>query len=349
VIQNIGKLSPIVCKSADYEKKDSWCSEGKRFFFDQWHCEEDTGLTVAIRINEKSFKVECLSTNGKKCATGAAAAKACRKANTCEIFRKKVKKIACSQSANTSSNPNWCQRGFAYFTFNNEYILNNVTGLNTALRLSKSGLVQCLSTDGKNCVWGLDTLEKGTKAVLSAIQSKTLKPLSCGKEHTKIYGSPGYDNEKHWCSVGYTRLFKKSNRPDPEVKRTIAEVKKKFVPKWLDQIRHLIKSKQSKDEDGLKRIKEILTKHGFNFGGNVWNLIKKHSQADCEKGHEKAIRIIKENTPSLPKPAPKKTYLDEIVTIIKSNTIEKQAKINKIFKLVHDNGFKLEISTKKMD
>ena len=102
VILNKLAVNPLRCKPHEYKMKNHWCHQGKKFFYDRWHCPSETGLKVAIRLNEQTFRVECLSMNGRRCVTGIRAARLCQKANSCDKFARKVKPRTC-----TKRNYNW--------------------------------------------------------------------------------------------------------------------------------------------------------------------------------------------------------------------------------------------------
>lgn len=78
-----------------------------------------------------------------------------------------------------------------------------VPGYNTPVRYV-NGDVQCLSTDGTNCMNGGDAA--GCAAMLSQMPS-SVNPLSCGADHLAKWGSVGYDNPAHWCSVAKSGIL----------------------------------------------------------------------------------------------------------------------------------------------
>jgi hypothetical protein len=94
-------------------------------------------------------------------------------------------------------------RDFMY-SGNPRYNWACVGGIDVPVSLNENGDVQCMGTDGRNCIWGKcqEKLEN---------PPKSLKPLSCGDVHKKIYGSTGYDNPDHWCSKAKPQLKGKVN------------------------------------------------------------------------------------------------------------------------------------------
>jgi len=74
-------------------------------------------------------------------------------------------------------------------------------GTTTAMSLSDSGDIQCVSTDGVNCQWGTTT---------AATQNLTIKPAVCGSQVAKTYwGTNGYDTAGHWCNRVFARFYAK--------------------------------------------------------------------------------------------------------------------------------------------
>lgn len=65
-----------------------------------------------------------------------------------------------------------------------------------------NGDVQCLSTDGINC------MGQGSDAGCAALQiPANANPLTCGADHLSKWGSTGYDNPAHWCNKGKTGIL----------------------------------------------------------------------------------------------------------------------------------------------
>ncbi|KAJ3201412.1 hypothetical protein HDU67_001361 [Dinochytrium kinnereticum] len=64
--------------------------------------------------------------------------------------------------------------------------------------------VECMSLDGTNCLWAFDDKrDECFKFVNSRLENQTdVKPLVCGEMHKAKYGSTGYEQSSHWCSVG---------------------------------------------------------------------------------------------------------------------------------------------------
>ncbi|OQR84113.1 hypothetical protein THRCLA_10860 [Thraustotheca clavata] len=49
-----------------------------------------------------------------------------------------------------------------------------------------------MSTNGRDCLWSDETCN-------SKLQTKDIKPLTCGANHYEEWGGVGYDNPDHWC------------------------------------------------------------------------------------------------------------------------------------------------------
>lgn len=68
-------------------------------------------------------------------------------------------------------------------------------GVRFAVRLNADGDVEAITRDGKH-PYGCGTyLDGGTPP------PHEIRPLTCGKEHARIWGGPGYDLPGHWCQV----------------------------------------------------------------------------------------------------------------------------------------------------
>jgi hypothetical protein len=50
----------------------------------------------------------------------------------------------------------------------------------------------CASYDGGGCLWGVS---------FDQLDFKRLKPLICGAEHRARWGTTGYEDPRHWCSL----------------------------------------------------------------------------------------------------------------------------------------------------
>lgn len=61
-----------------------------------------------------------------------------------------------------------------------------------AYTITPSGHPACASYDGGNCLWGVRHEQ---------LDMSRLKPLVCGEAHRARWGSTGYEDPKHWCSV----------------------------------------------------------------------------------------------------------------------------------------------------
>jgi len=69
-----------------------------------------------------------------------------------------------------------------------------VSGLSTPVAINaRTGDVQCMSTNGKDCWWGRC---RGRKVP----RHGKLRPLVCGAHHKKKWGGTGYNNKHHWCN-----------------------------------------------------------------------------------------------------------------------------------------------------
>ncbi|KDO26043.1 hypothetical protein SPRG_08696 [Saprolegnia parasitica CBS 223.65] len=74
----------------------------------------------------------------------------------------------------------------------------------TPVRLTTSGDVECMSTDGRNCV----TASSWTDCVRLQLQPPPsfLTPLVCGAMMEMTLGVSGYDMPDHWCALAMPKL-----------------------------------------------------------------------------------------------------------------------------------------------
>merc|ERR1711904_19832 len=107
-----------------------------------------------------------------------------------------------------------------------------VSGLTTPVAINaKTGDVQCMSTNGKDCWWGKC---QGRKVP----RYGRLKPLACGAHHKKMWGGTGYNSKGHWCNkvkkpVAKMCKVKKAKAPKKKAKapKKKAKAPKKKAPK----------------------------------------------------------------------------------------------------------------------
>lgn len=71
-------------------------------------------------------------------------------------------------------------------------------GINMPVSLSSTGNVQCMSTDGKNCLWQQNI--DGCNSLIRSPPTQPIKPLECGDAHKQLYSITGYENPTHWCN-----------------------------------------------------------------------------------------------------------------------------------------------------
>jgi len=76
-------------------------------------------------------------------------------------------------------------------------------GIDVPLRENVNGDIECMATDGANCLWNAGNCA----GVLAQYATATLEPLTCGANHRALYGIPGYDDSTHWCYKGWEFLY----------------------------------------------------------------------------------------------------------------------------------------------
>jgi hypothetical protein len=213
MLKNEGKFTPLTCGKMHksiygiegYGTAGHWCEIGKNFYFNTWHCSEETSIPTGLRIDWVTKNVECLSTNGKECVWNDFAA--CQRAKTSKRNCKYTTPFLCGESNIKYFNgtnpyydslPNWCKAGNLFFFGSTNWICGGDSyGQDTPFRYNEFGDVECFSLNGKDCAWG-----KGTSKVCTDYIEQNLKnvnPLRCGSMHNAVHGVDGYSNKNHWC------------------------------------------------------------------------------------------------------------------------------------------------------
>jgi len=267
---------PIVCNATDLKDKKHWCYKAKKFFFKKWHCPHETGLPYATKLTKK-FKVKCLSPDGKTCFKGEKADTYCQKANVCYRVQKRMKftrankypkkqkkkkfpykSVKCTKGDYMSGN--WCAKSWAYFRYTSGYLCNSITGLDVAVKLSRNGLVECLSKDGKDCNVNLKSDFECVKSIMKLSDDYTTCPktIKCHKDDFV---------KDTWCHTAYQNLFHKLPMKKLKAYRKIKNTIKnhvrrtfnynKYRPPWVHVIRAFLKTKSARTKEGIKEMKKL--------------------------------------------------------------------------------------------
>jgi len=165
-------------------------------------CPKVTRMNQAIRLNEK-LEVECFSINGSQCA-GFTGERSCRTYIKYNI--NKLRAIRCPKE----SNEGWCIKARKFYF--NRWMCRDETGLNTGIRLSSTGRVQCLSKSGKDCAWGAYGNKLCQMVKKCPKTRRKIIPLTCGNNHKKVWSHTGYHFATgHWCKTGFAFYFYSGN------------------------------------------------------------------------------------------------------------------------------------------
>jgi len=164
-----------------------------------FRCKGATKLRIAIRVNNKN-KLECLSTDGKKCSGPFNSDQECRSKIMSSIRRLKLVQCEASQ---IEKKGHWCKRAHRYFF--KKWHCQKETGLRTGVKLDpNSGHAMCISFNGKDCLWGKFGKKICKKLKWCKKTQARLKPLMCGTKHKIIWGHDGYSfPSAHWCKRTY--------------------------------------------------------------------------------------------------------------------------------------------------
>ena len=209
--KNSNNLRTIRCTEANAKV----CQEARHFFFRRWHCSSETGLNTGIRINEQSGQVECLSQNGRDCLWGTYGDMVCEEVKTCSKTQASIKTLQCGNQHSSIfgfngyvySKNHWCKIGFGYFYNTGRWLCINQTGIPNLLRLGTDGEIECGSTDGRNCIWEMNSQQQCEDMIRT--KGSRITQLKCGVEHKKYYGESGYHKKGHWCRKGLKLFYMK--------------------------------------------------------------------------------------------------------------------------------------------
>jgi hypothetical protein len=171
-------------------------------------CPGITKLNKAIRLNEKN-RVECFSLNGNECATFSND-RSCRQFLDNNMSR--VVPVKCgSGNRNGSGSPSWCSEAERFYF--NRWLCYEETGIKTGIRLSRNGNVQCLSKNGRDCVWGNYGNKVCRKIKYCRRTQRMMRQLTCGSQKfKKVWGHNGYlFAYDHWCKKGFAFYFYTGN------------------------------------------------------------------------------------------------------------------------------------------
>merc|ERR1711959_760249 len=134
-----------------------------------------------------------------------------------------------------------------------------VSGLSTPVAIdARTGDVQCMSSNGKDCWWGRCLGRKVPRVPLRA----PLRPLVCGAHHKKMWGGTGYNNKHHWCNkvkkpvAKMCKQRKLIHRPKPRVRDG-------GRGRYLEKKRKAAKKKETKK-------KATGGNYGGNYGGTMY-------------------------------------------------------------------------------
>jgi hypothetical protein len=306
---------PVMCNKKDFQDKKHWCYNAKKFFFKKWHCPHETGLSVAVKFSKK-MKVKCLSEDGKKCYRGQEAIKKCQKANVCykksgkkskkggkkfskgrksfmETSQKRkmpYKSAKCRKSDYMKGN--WCAKAYSYFRYTGDFLCNGITGLDVAIKLSSKGKVECLSSNGKECLTGLKSDFECIKSIMKATEDYSVCPKT-------IQCSKGDFIQDTWCHTGYQKIYHRLPTKKliafRKIKKTVKKHLRKiyepsYVQPWIQVIRGFIKTKVARTKQGIKEFKKLLKTHKVQMPRRVQKYIIKI----IKRGRTTSKRILEQ-------------------------------------------------------
>lgn len=153
----------------------------------------DAEFGVVYRVDEHD-DIECASYDGRNCLWGT---------SFDSVDLSQIKALTCGEdhlakwgTTGYENRDHWCfglaKKSRAYEKLADAPRWVNSTVRSVAFRINENFDVECASYDGRNCLWGVDA---------ASLNVDNLKPLACGVDHNKQWGSHGYDNVSHWCNA----------------------------------------------------------------------------------------------------------------------------------------------------
>lgn len=213
MVKNEGKFIPLVCGKSHkavhgiegYGNVNHWCEIGRKFYFNTWHCQDESEIPTGLRMDWATKNVECLSENGKDCVWNNNAA--CQRAKVSTRNCKWTKPLVCGQQnikLFNNTNPyydpklSWCKVANVFFFGATNWVCGgDKYGFDVPFRYNEFGDIECFSLNGKDCAWGKGTGKTCTDYIQSNIRN--VNALKCGAMHLAVHGDDGYSNSKHWC------------------------------------------------------------------------------------------------------------------------------------------------------
>jgi len=156
-----------------------------------WTCVP--GIDCPIRLNSAG-NVECMAQDGANClwTPGNCAGTLASPPTTINPFTCGKTHYTTYGSYGYDSTTHWCYRGWEFLK---PWLC--LPGLSCPMRINSAGNPECLSNNGRDCLW--NTVSCSTIQVYDASSISPINPLSCGSYHNSIYGITGYQDPNHWC------------------------------------------------------------------------------------------------------------------------------------------------------
>ncbi len=231
---DLQKVRPFGCGAPGYDDPGHWCAKALSILENaprwapsilagpgqasvDWLEWRWSGVVVALRLNNN--QVQCASYDGISCLWG-------QKISDLDLT--KIKPLTCGEDdrrilrTDSYSNPgHWCSKALSDFEMamrastipnsdepdkdNTSWIeLQGKSGIGVvALRLN-DGQAQCASYDGINCLWGY---------AISDLDLTKIKPVTCGEQYRRIWGTDGYGHPNHWCAKKLPELKEIASNP----------------------------------------------------------------------------------------------------------------------------------------
>jgi hypothetical protein len=303
VILNKSKLVPLLCGphlksltgSTGYEEEGHWCKKGHDYFYKKWHCPSETGTEMITRINKEQFAVECFKNSQGECMKGQEAIDRC---GTIINGKENTNPLVCKKDDFWQTDTNFCKIAHGYFRYTGEYLCSEKTGVDTPLRLSPDGEVQCMSRNARDCLWGNGS---GQNCIIAInYQANINQPLSCGRHHQQVHGSGGYGPGNSWCGKPFPSFYEKQNSIaygpyNKHMSELVKNIFDEILPDWFINLVGEIEKGKYKTPAGAIKLQKLLERKGMDpHSKEMEDLKEKVSSGTVTNDNEKKelLKII---------------------------------------------------------
>ena len=271
VKENFNFLKPFTCSEDNKKDKLHWCFKAVNFFYNKWHCENDTGIDIGIKLNVITGDVMCLSFNGKTCLEGKFASKICKKANICKKTREKLKPIICginyvkmySNFGYNFPSKHWCKKSYAFFKYDGIWYSRKYTGLDTLITMTTNGDIICVSENEGKC--RNDISESESKRIKNNKDNVPSKNIICKLQKNNDYCIKSFN-------FYFNEIFDKIKTND-RINKEVSKSKNKILRRQAYKKIGKLFKKRKNNLKGKSRMKKIKSLFKVKFNTKKWDMV----------------------------------------------------------------------------